>query len=773
MVKILTNLANDYKSWIGSRESKIEDLEAIYHRPASHNLEQCHLCLKRILEGIDYLARHPEAMLAFRLANRAMLIQQVRTRLPDRDPDSVFEELPEDYRLKEIEAPSWRPFQLAFILMNIACCADSKHPDRDICDLIWFPTGGGKTEAYLGLAAFYICLRRLSNQDDRGVSVLMRYTLRLLTAQQFQRAAALITALEALRIERCFNADLGKEPISIGLWVGMRLSPNTRNDAVKRLNGLISIPGAQNPFQLLRCPWCRSSLDKRERLGYHKEPYYQGGEETVVFRCANTGCRWHNASVRLPVLIIDDDIYETPPTLLLGTVDKFAQLAWVPQTGRLFGAGNFCNPPGLIIQDELHLISGPLGTIVGLYETIIDELCTRNGIRAKIVASTATIRESAKQCQGLYVRKRFEFPPQGLDAGDSYFAIEDSSAPGRLYVGVFGTAVKSHATAQVRVIAPLLQAVMHKHPEEAPPDMADGYATLLWYFNSLRELGHAVTMCTGDIPEHHFNICKRLEIERDYRRQIRVIQELTSRKTAEDIPRILDELNRKWPPGQDSKWPVDILLATNMISVGVDVARLGLMVVAGQPKATSEYIQATSRVGRSFPGMVITVYNPSRSRDRSHYEQFTGYHQAIYRYVEPTSVTPFSAPARARGIAGMIIAMARLVCGISTPTEIEKHLTDLQEVVEIIKDRIQKVDKDELEDASTEMQQIIKQWKSYSPPEFGKMGGSPNTQVLMYPMGRRINEVFEAEAFPVLTSMRNVDATCSAKVLPSYPVSGD
>jgi len=766
----LNTLADDYEAWIKSSASIAEGLEDEYQEPAARHLANCRSCLVRIREGIRHLTDHEDAMLAFRLANRAMLIQQTRTRLPDREPEETFKELPDDYSIGDGPGPTWRPFQLAFILMNIASCSEPSHADRGTCDLIWFPTGGGKTEAYLGLAAFCICLRRLRNSNDRGTEVLMRYTLRLLTAQQFQRAAALITALDTLRQDACYGANLGDHPITIGLWVGMGLTPNRRDDALKRLNQLRGPDSARNPFQLLRCPWCRTSLDRQHNLGYDNEPFTSGGADSVVFRCPNKGCRWHDHTSRLPVVVTDDDIYDAPPTLLLGTVDKFAQLAWEPRTGRLFGVGAEWEPPGLIIQDELHLISGPLGTMVGLYETVIEELCKVDGKSAKLVASTATIRESGKQCKALYARERFEFPPQGLDAGDSYFAYEDSEAPGRLYVGVFGTAVKSHATAQVRVVSPLLQSVMPL-PDEGGYDseIADGYSTVLWYFNSLRELGHAVTMCTGDIPEHHFNLCRRLDVERERRRLIRNIQELTSRRTADEIPRILDDLNRRWTPEPSPVWPVDVLLATNMISVGVDVPRLGLMVVTGQPKSTSEYIQATSRVGRSFPGMVVTVYNPARSRDRSHYEQFVGYHQAIYRHVEPTSVTPFSAPARSRGFAGLIIAMARLIAGVEAPDRIAEYRDQLERVAAALSNRVATIDKPELEDAEREIEMILRHWEATTPSGFGRMAGTPHTQTLMYPYGRRPDENLELEAFPVLTSMRNVDATCVAKVLSSYP----
>lgn len=770
----LNALADDYEAWIESSADIAEGLEDEYREPAGRHLANCRSCLTRIRDGIRHLADHEDAMLAFRLANRAMLIQQIRTRLPDREPEEMFKELPDDYRIDDGPGPNWRPFQLAFILMNITCCSEPSHSDRGICDLIWFPTGGGKTEAYLGLAAFCICLRRLRNRNDRGTEVLMRYTLRLLTAQQFQRAAALITALDALRRDACYGADLGDHPITIGLWVGMGLTPNRRDDALRRLNQLRGPDPARNPFQLLRCPWCRTSLDRQHNLGYDNEPFVSGGADSVVFRCPNEGCRWHDRTTRLPVVVIDDDIYDTPPTLLLGTVDKFAQLAWEPRTGRLFGVDAEWEPPGLIIQDELHLISGPLGTMVGLYETVIEELCKVDGVPAKLVASTATIRESGKQCQGLYARERFEFPPQGLDAGDSYFAYEDFGAPGRLYVGVFGTAVKSHATAQVRVVSPLLQSVMPLPDEQGyDPAIADGFSTVLWYFNSLRELGHAVTMCTGDIPEHHFNLCRRLDVTRERRRLIRNIQELTSRRTAEEIPRILDDLNRRWTPEPGPVWPVDVLLATNMISVGVDVPRLGLMVVTGQPKSTSEYIQATSRVGRSFPGMVVTVYNPARSRDRSHYEQFVGYHQAIYRHVEPTSVTPFSAPARSRGFAGLVIAMARLIAGVEAPDRIAEYRDRLEWVSAALRNRVALVDKPELADAEREIEAILGHWEATTPSEFGRMAGTPDTRTLMYPYGRRPDETLESEAFPVLTSMRNVDATCVARVLTTYPASRD
>ena len=538
-------------------------------------------------------------------------------------------------------------------------------------------------------------------------------------------------------------------------------------------------------------------MKNREHLGYVEEKTAAGQARTVRFRCPDPSCPWSDAGTHMPVMVIDEDIYESPPTLLLGTVDKFAQVAWNDRTGRLFGIGLEKNdPPDLIIQDELHLISGPLGTIVGLYETAIERFCTSGGRKPKIVASTATIRQAREQCKALYDRQTFEFPPQGLRAGNSYFACENVEAPGRLYAGVFASGLKSHATAQVRTCAALLQ---HAIPlpvsgadeedersgsqegfsENGQPvldpgtefPVADPYGTLVWYFNSLRELGYATTMCSGDIPEYLKSMCRRGDVPWDYRRRIRNYVEMTSRRTADEIPDILEQLERPWKPKPDGHAPVDILLATNMISVGVDVPRLGLMVVTGQPKSTSEYIQATSRVGRRHPGLVVTVYNQGKSRDRSHYEQFVAYHQAFYRFVEATSITPFSPPARDRGLRGLLIALARLTVGILKPSEISDKRDLLEQEIRLVLDRVRHIDPDEEAHAETEFIQAIEDWERVSPADFGKMAGRVNTTTLAFPYGSPPDPVFHQDAWPVLTSMRNVDGTAEAKVISSYNVS--
>jgi hypothetical protein len=580
----LEQLAEDYRGWIDRLGT--ETVPDRYRETARDHIRRCQEVLTRIEEGIELLRSEPSCLEAFMLANRAILMQQHHYRRCRRDPGETLEPLPDSYasfRSQETVIGYWRNFQLAFILMNlIAFTGDANERHRKLVDLIWFPTGGGKTEAYLGLAAYAVFLRRLRDPSSSGVTALMRYTLRLLTAQQFQRASSLICACDELRLS---NVDrLGVEPISIGLWVGKSLTPNTRQQALQDLAKLEKgDPYQENTFQLLTCPWCGTALDQ-EPLGYRRLTV--DGPRTVRFLCPERSCSFSTPARPLPVLVIDDDIYDHPPTLVISTVDKFAMLAWKPQTGSLFGLHGG-DPPDLIIQDELHLISGPLGSMVGLYESFIDLLTTRAGRPAKIVASTATIRRAREQCRALYSREAVQFPPPGLDVADSWFAMEDGESSGRTYAGVLPTASPSPVTALVRTAASLLQGVkLVPLDEDGDESLRDPYWTLVQYFGSLRELGRASTLIEADIPEYIKVMARRRGLTGDEMRWIGYPVELTSRRTASEIPRILEQLEDSYP--STGRRPLDSLLATNMISVGVDIERLGLMLVVGQPKSTSE-----------------------------------------------------------------------------------------------------------------------------------------------------------------------------------------
>ena len=786
-IGLCSQLADGYQSWIAERDEDLGCLPGEHESAARRHLGQCREALQRMVAGITLLKSDDRAFQAFALMNRAMLAQQIHYDLASNPQkqrrwvrkantltlDRPYTK-PDLSRLAETRG-RWRPFQLAFILMNLRSISQPAGIERKIVDLIWFPTGGGKTEAYLGLTAFTIFWRRLDNPRNDGTTALMRYTLRLLTTQQYQRAASLICACELLRRDQ--EVELGPTPVSIGLWVGGEVTPIRHEEAARKYQQLLD-GGRENPFIMLNCPWCGAQMGPVEFGNSNQVKGYRqrSNPKRVEFFCDDPDCDFHAG---LPLHVVDEAIYAARPTLVIGTVDKFALLPWYPEARNLFGldSGRHSSPPDLVIQDELHLISGPLGSMVGHYETVIDALCTkeRDGVRssAKIIASTATICRAGEQVQNLYSRKVFLFPPQGLKAGESFFAHEDADAAGRLYVGVFATALSSHVTAQIRVMSALLQAV--KSLNGKTPEDLDPYWTLMAYFNSLRELGHAATLIRADITDYLNAMWDRLEIRPsagfDPRRFINADRELTSRVQSSEIPEVIQKLFVKWDGTTDCH-PIDVCLATNMIQVGLDVPRLGLMTVVGQPKTTSEYIQATSRVGRSHPGLVVTVYNPSKPRDRSHFEHFRSYHETIYRWVEPTSVTPFAVPVRDRALHALAITLIRYLGTDVTRTRPQPWslIEDLvPTVTELIAARVRAIDPQEEVAARRQLSEIFNDWRRNPPPRYGDFKPpSPDTP-LMYPAGTQKLADWGEPTYQTPSSMRNVDSTCDARVLPRFP----
>lgn len=796
-LELCDQLAASYLNWIEQQRAIVENpkFPADHQEAAAGHLEQCRECHRRMVDGIRTLRTDPDVHQAFAWMNEAMLLQQLHYNLAANQRRQWIRQgsvllLERQYRAPDAAHPPegkglWRPFQLAFILMNTGSIANRHHREREIVDLIWFPTGGGKTEAYLGLTAFALFRRRLLNPDDAGTTALMRYTLRLLTTQQFQRAASLICACELLR--RHHEDRLGRARVSIGLWVGQGVTPNKNGDAVSALNTLLR-NGKPNRFVVLTCPWCGAEMGPVEVGKAYQAKGYRKEAGKVVFRCEDPHCDFHD-SRGLPLLVVDDAIYSERPTLVIGTVDKFALLPWDPEARALFGIGDGpTSAPDLIIQDELHLISGALGSMVGMYESTIDALCRReedgHPVHAKIIASTATICRAPQQVHSLYARSVFLFPPQGFKAGDSFFAEETSHdtdgkpLPGRLYVGVFGTALSSHVTAQVRVLSALLQAV--KSVAGPSPQALDPYWTLMAYFNSLRELGHAATLIRADIREHMNAMWDRLGIRKppagsgdpDTRRFINRDLELTSRIPSDAITEVLQQLFNRYP-GTEERRPVDVCLATNMIQVGLDVPRLGLMAVVGQPKTTSEYIQATSRVGRDArgPGLVVTVLNPAKPRDRSHFEHFRSYHQSIYRWVEPTSVTPFAVPVRERALHAQLVTLARYWGDAPLRDRPSPPPSDelFSRIREFLINRITHVDAEETEFADQMLARFLQRWRAVQPPIYGHFGPPPQETPLMYQAGTEPRVMWASRSKPTPSSMRNVDSGCDADVVLQYP----
>lgn len=780
------SLIDDYSAWIERQERTSQEItDPHLRKTAGRHLEHCSNCLDRMKRGLALLAEDHQVSFVFARMNEAILAQQIRygqvaekTRewIAGADNKLVLDREPPTPDL-DIEKRVWRPFQLAFILMSISSIVlqdDEAFLERDLVDVIWFPTGGGKTEAYLGLTAFTILWRRISDPTfGHGTAVLMRYTLRLLTAQQFERASTLICALEQIRKKE--PDKFGQDAVSIGLWVGSGLSPNSSNDAVSSYKDLSVKSNAPNRFVLTKCPWCgaRIGVVSKGPRKTVKGLIHKFKPSRVELRCGAADCEF-SVDEGLPVHVVDDRIYVKRPSLIIGTVDKFAMLPWREQStvGRIFGADrDGPNPPNLIIQDELHLIAGPLGSMTGHYETLVDELCRakydNRPIGAKIVGSTATISRASEQVAALYGRRPDDavlFPPQALEAGDSFFAAERPDLPGRKYVGVFATALPSFVTTEVRVLAALLQAPkLFDHTDIAE---IDAFWTLVTYFNSIRELGHATTLVDQDIREHLTVMARRLDLLQaeggqalNKRRWINNPLELTSRISNEQVTNAISQLFKKNTDGD----VIDICLATNMIQVGIDVSRLGVMAVVGQPKTTAEYIQATSRVGRSKPGLVVAMLNPGKSRDRSHYEHFRSFHEAIYRNVEPTSVTPFALPVRDRALHALIVGLSRLVHG-HTDSSVPPSKEVQRDIEKTIIDRISLVDVEEVSDSRSAIKEYFANWEETGPASWGTpITPHPDVHPLMFPAGSNPREDWTNFARPTAMSMRNVDTECGIR----------
>ena len=653
----LARFTDGYADWIAERKRIASRLCNHHERAAAERIcDRMRIALDRMRSCVEMFRTDRRAAESFRLANRAMLDQMYQA-------DRVRG------RETELDHYRWRPFQLAFVLTVIVSTIREDDEFRDVLDLIWFPTGGGKTEAYLGLIAFLIAWRRQKHPDSGGgTTAFMRYTLRLLTRQQFERAARMVCALELIR--RRHPERLGQAPIDIGVWVGDEISPNRYNQARECVEEIRSgKPGAQYRLLLERCPWCDTPFDATHG--------YRATEDEFHFHCADPECDFGADPRSLPCNVVDEALYDHPPSLLIGTIDKFARLAWEERTGAFFGAGAGSRPPELVIQDELHLITGPLGSVAGLYEAGLDTLLVRRGVRPKYIASTATIRMAREQVRRLYARDLAVFPPPGLSHDDTFFARTDRERPGRLYVGYLAPMLD-----QQHCLAPLA-AVLLAGPRalfDAGADrdeLLDAWWTQVVYHGSLKGVGNSHNAFVTDVRDFGRRLAHELREERETgpddkpdvpaeefegpseRLRNMRIEQLTSRRTARENAETFQQLAN--PQGSDAC--LDAVLATNMVSVGLDVARLALMIVNGQPLTTAEYIQATSRVGRAdIPGLVVTNYYRGQARSLSHYESFRSYHESFYRFVEPSSVTPFTYQVRSRALHAALIIALRHAC---------------------------------------------------------------------------------------------------------------
>lgn len=751
VLKGLENFVSEYADWVAGQIESGNHLSGLEGKAAKRITKRMEQALQRIRTGISLLRNNATAFLAFSKANQAMLDQM-------RQVDSIKNSH------RAIESYAWRPFQLAFVLTVLESAINEESDFRDTVDLIWFPTGGGKTEAYLGLIAFLIVYRRLTNTTaGGGTVVLMRYTLRLLTSQQYLRAARLICALEIIRQSM---PSLGNEPISIGMWVGSATSPNTFEKAMEQVSKIaIGKTEASRSLVLDSCPWCGQRFTGPEN--------YIANENNFRFCCSNSSCDFGKAgSGIIPCNVVDEALYKEPPTLLVATIDKFARLAWEERANAFLG-GSKNKPPELIIQDELHLIAGALGSVAGIYEAALDSVLQLKGCYPKYVASTATIRMAEEQVRRIYGSEVAVFPPPGLSCDDSYFAktVDLSVRPGRLYMGYFAPLLdKQHCMAPLAASLLAAPESVFDEGQRNRDLLLEAWWSQVVYHGSLKGVGNSHNSFNIDVRD----LLARFQSEsaengNKIQRALPKIDQLTSistpEKNAQTFARL--ELNR------DHEDCIDAVLATNMVSVGLDVSRLALMVINGQPLTTAEYIQASSRVGRgTVPGLVCVNFYRNSARNLSHYENFRPYHESFYRFVEPTSVTPYTYQARLRALhAALVIAVRHGFHSLlpnDSAAKFDPADQQIQKVIQQLKRRCVEADPDRKVDIINHIDKLVLDWKSEVDScvnqrrqlNYQSRDNEKNNERLLYNHTDTIRGLW-----PTLQSMRNVEETALLKSL--------
>jgi ATP-dependent helicase YprA (DUF1998 family) len=546
------------------------------------------------------------------------------------------------------------------------------------------------------------------------------------------------------------------------MYVGGSSTPNNfdeAKDALRKVQRGMPMEGKGSPCKLMSCPWCNTTITS----SHYK---VDARLKRIALPCPNLQCDFKSD---IPVHVADDDVFAARPSLIIGTLDKFARLAYNQEAGNLFATDGATMKPDLVIQDELHLVSGPLGTISGLYEAAIDKLCESNdGIRPKVIASTATIRNAGRQVANLFDREVVQFPPPYIDSRDSFFARELSGVEGvaksRRYVGMFG-ANKTTQSIMIKSVGVMLQGAKEL---DASPETKDPYWTTVGYFCSLRDLGGAIVRVQDDVrvliqslgnypgshgARHHASPL-----------------ELTSRVDEQGLVATRTQLANTLVSGN----AVDSVLCTNMISVGLDIPRLSLMFMLGQPKTTAEYIQASSRVGRKYPGLVFMLYSPTRSRDRSFYEHFQRYHGSFYAEVEATSVTPFASRARERALHAAFVIIARHTVGALAGQQgagaFTSDMPEVQAIRNYLLDRFSRQDPSEAADIERHLDSIIERWVAkaaeYTAGLCYSDNPDPNGNLLVSFDNQSSMLEEPSNEFPTMNQMRNVDAMCGISVLP-------
>ncbi|MFH1005125.1 MAG: helicase-related protein, partial [Bacteroidota bacterium] len=622
-------------------------------------------------------------------------------------------------------------------------------------------------------------------------TVIMRYTLRLLTAQQFERATKLICALEFLR--NVFENDetfyFGHDKVSIGMWVGSSTTPNTYGEAkaichdiddeLAKLNQDKSGNFEKvNSFPVTSCPWCGCNMiskfpaTSKYISGYTGTFNKQTGTGTFVIKCINQKCHF---IIELPIYFVDDAVYEKQPTLLFATVDKFAMLSHREEGNLLFNSLSAEKlPPDLIIQDELHLLSGPLGSITGLFESIVEMLCTKEKRKPKIIASTATTRNTKHQIEMLYGNRELNiFPAPGITYDDNFFSYV-SKGTLRKHIGFMPTG-KTSLDSQIQLIAHLLfsRIELYKNLKHHSQKLSDNeikelvtyYWTIVSYYNSLKDVGKTYNKIGAEILTllkllHNRHDITKLYFGFNYMGLSNRTRELTSRVESQKITSLLNELSEDFGLRKDENGntyidkTVDLVLASNMFSVGIDIKRLNVMLMNGQPRNVAEYIQASSRVGRDKQGIVFNLLDANRAREKSYFESYVTFHNAYYKFVEPLSVTPFTEISLDKALNSILICYVRHKAGLFKDKAAKEFNGNIKELKDFIGDRIK--DEAQRNYAMNKLDELTRSWMNKIVNLQFKKAENANQNL--------IQKTTSFDDWSLMQSMREIDTNSLIKI---------
>lgn len=784
IIQKLKLFAEEYKNWITAQEKT--NVEDNFKKPLSTILDKQNKTYERLIKNIDFLNTNVIAFKAFLLANTAMYIQMLISNNDLFGKKGIdLSEIDTNFKYNNLEffknhsfKSNYRPFQLAFFLLNLESIINEDSDDRNnVVDLLWFPTGGGKTEAYLAITAFTIISRRiLHRKDSDGVSVIMRYTLRLLTAQQFERATKLILSLDFLRKNFTPNDEyfFCNEKVSIGMWVGASTTPNSYKDAkaifkkvfdeiTKLNNGRNGDYIKVNTFPITNCSWCGCNLITKNNNNKY-DLGYKATDSMFSANCINQNCAFHS---ELPIYFVDDKIYQNPPTLLFATVDKFAMLSHRQEGHQLFNSLEENKlPPDLIIQDELHLLSGPLGSITGLYESVVEMLSSKGKRKPKIITSTATTRNTEQQVAMLYGNRSLNiFPPMGVTYDDNFFSyVSDESK--RKHIGFMPTG-KTALNSQIRILGNLLLArielfkyliLKEDLSQEEAISKENNFWTIVSFYNSLRDVGKVYNKVPAEISDFLKLLHNRYQLSKqvygfNYFGLAGRTKELTSRIESNSIKKLLNELEIPFNLVAKDGYnfvqnTIDLVLASNMFSVGIDIERLNVMLMNGQPKNVAEYIQASSRVGRKDKGIVINLLDANRSRDKSYFENYVSFNNAYYKFVEPLSVTPFTEIALDKVLASLLVCFVRHKQGLYLDKRAKDFTGDYSELEAFLSERIK--NKKQLDYALERLKILSEKWASKE--------GDLTYKIL-------IKKMSDLDDWSLMMSMREIDTNSVVKII--------